>query len=135
MMGFFMENKRYLIAIAAELVMAVIVGVVREIWKAEGVAGVLADLSDAFFVPGIVMLGIGVLIFAVNQGIFNGVAFGFKTIGRTLFASKNEKILEESFYEYNTRMKEKKIEYKYLLLVGAVFAVIGILFSVIYVFI
>ncbi len=41
----------------------------------------MGELSDAFFVPGVITLGIGLLVMATNGGAFDMLSFGvLKTV-------------------------------------------------------
>jgi hypothetical protein len=67
-----------------------------------------------------------------DEGLFNGIAYGLKTAGRALTAKKGEKIKDEDFHEYNSRMLEKKHSIAHFIVVGLIFIVISVIFSALY---
>lgn len=131
-MSFWEEKKSYMITLIIGFVIAVIICLTRQIFAAEDVTQVLVILCDATSIPGILFLGIGILIAVSNEGIFNGIAFGLKTIGRSFSAKKGEKIREEDFYEYNERMKEKQHSCGHFVFSGVFYVIVSLIFLVIY---
>lgn len=134
MMDFIVEHKRYFITAAIGLVVSVFICLSRSIFGAETAAEVVTILSDAFFVPGILFLCIGLFLFAANEGIFNAISYGMKILGCSFRGKKDEKIIDEEFHEYHARVSQKKSKVKHFLLVGVVYVVISIVFVVIYMF-
>lgn len=135
MMDFISEYKTYVITVLVGLAVSVYICFSRNIFGAETVADVITILSDAFFVPGILFLCLGLILYAANEGIFNAVSYGMKILGRSLVGKKDEKIINEEFHEYHARVSQKKTKVKHFLLVGVVNFVISIIFVVIYMFV
>ena len=135
MMDFISEYKTYVITALVGLAVSVYICFSRNIFGAETVADVITILSDAFFVPGILFLCLGLILYAANEGIFNAVSYGMKILGRSLVGKKDEKIINEEFHEYHARVSQKKTKVKHFLLVGVVNFVISIVFVVIYMFV
>lgn len=131
-MSFFEEKKSYIITSVIGLVIVIAVCLLDRIYAAEDMKQVYRILSDAFFIPGVLLIGIGMMVVAANEGLFNGIAYGLKTVGRSLSTRKGEKIKEEEFHEYNERMKKKKHSVAHLIIVGVVLFVISLLFLVLY---
>lgn len=134
-MDFISEYKTYVITVLVGLAVSVYICFSRNIFGAEPVADVITILSDAFFVPGILFLCLGLILYAANEGIFNAVSYGMKILGRSLVGKKDEKIINEEFHEYHARVSQKKTKVKHFLLVGVVNFVISIIFVVIYMFV
>ena len=134
-MDFISEYKTYVITVLVGLAVSVYICFSRNIFGAETVADVITILSDAFFVPGILFLCLGLILYAANEGIFNAVSYGMKILGRSLVGKKDEKIINEEFHEYHARVSQKKTKVKHFLLVGVVNFVISIIFVVIYMFV
>ena len=134
-MDFISEYKTYVITVLVGLAVSVYICFSRNIFGAETVADVITILSDAFFVPGILFLCLGLILYAANEGIFNAVSYGMKILGRSLLGKKDEKIINEEFHEYHARVSQKKTKVKHFLLVGVVNFVISIIFVVIYMFV
>lgn len=89
------------------------------------------NLSDAFIVPGIMTLGLGGLIFCTNGGVFDMLAFGviklFDVLKKDL-----KKVKYHDFYEYRQSKEGRNREYAHLLIIGALFVIIGIIFIFVY---
>lgn len=135
MMDFISEYKEYVITAVIGLVVSVWTCISRNIFAAETIADVFTILSDAFFIPGVLLLCLGLILFAANEGIFNAISYGMKILGRSLRGKKDEKIIDEEFHEYHARVSQKKMKIKHFLLVGVANVIISIVFVVMYVFV
>lgn len=91
----------------------------------------MGDLSDAFFVPGVVTAGVGALIFATNGGAFDMLAFGVKKLF-DLFKRDMTKVKYRTFYDYRQAQKEKKRSFASLLIVGLAFVAAAAVFLILY---
>ena len=131
-MSFISQNKRYVIPSVIAVIVAVAICIKSNIFALETSAEVFTVLSNACAIPGFVMFGIGILIWVADEGLFNGISYGLKTVGRSLSARKGEKIKDEEFYEYNARQRAKNHEFKHLLIIGGVFVVLSIVFAFLY---
>lgn len=93
----------------------------------------MGELSDAFFVPGVITLGIGLLVMATNGGAFDMLSFGvlklFDLLKRDL-----TKVKYRTFYDYRQAQKEKKRSFLYVVLIGAGFVLVALVFLVIYLY-
>ena len=105
---------------------------INDIFALETEAEIFTMLSNACAIPGFIMFGIGILLWVTNEGLFNGISYGLKTVGRSFTVKKGEKIREEEFYEYNARQKSKNHAFKHLLIVGGVCIMLSILFAYLY---
>ena len=92
----------------------------------------LARLCDAFFIPGVVSVGVGLLVLLSNGGAFDMFAYG----GRVFIGMFRKDPLERkygSYHEYRRARKEKKRSFWYMIIVGGVYvAVAAVLFVVYY---
>ena len=132
MLDLLKEYKAYVLATAFAIVFAVVIALSRGIFFVEEIDMLITILSDAVLIPGIILLGIGLIIFASNQGLFLGVAYGFKMIGRTITTKKDEKLVDEEYHEYYARQNEKKIDCKCFLIVGGTFVALSVLLVIVY---
>ena len=90
-------------------------------------------LSDAFFVPGALIFCVGMMIFVASKGSFDGLAYSLQFVKRELLRflpQMRDKM--ETFADYKARKAEKKTPYRYLLVVGGVYFLLGFLFTVIF---
>lgn len=80
-----------------------------------------AILCDAFFVPGILLVMIGALLWISTTGLFDALGYAFRIAGHSLipFLIKSD---SKSFYEYKLEKDEKRGKTPvFILIVGAVF--------------
>ena len=132
MMDYISEHKRYFITATIGLVISIFVCSIEDVFSADSINRVIAIISDAFLVPGIVFLACGIIMYAGNEGLFNAMTYGFKILGKSLTAKKDEKIIEEEFHEYHTRAQAKQNRVSHLIVVGVIFIALSILFTVLY---
>ena len=89
-------------------------------------------LADAFTIPGVIMIMVGLLIAVANGGIFNGVSYvvGFAVKMLVPGAGKDH----ERYGDYVERKQAKgKVRgYGFLFLVGIVFVLIAAVFTVMF---
>ena len=131
-MGSVDRSKMYVITCLVAVVMIALLSVLQGILEAGDIQMVVRRLSDACFITGVLFAGLGLLIYAFNEGLFNGIAFGFKTLARTFTAHKDEKIREEGFFEYNERLQKKKTFFLHLIIVGVSVIVISVILAVVH---
>ena len=89
-------------------------------------------LSDAFMLPGFLMVAFGLLIFLGNEGSFRGVGFIMqKAVGFLIpFLYKHQ---GESYAEYVERKTKNPTKgYAFMFIVGAVFLAVSVVFLVLY---
>ena len=131
-MDFISENKQYIIPSVVGVLVFIAICITNDIFALKTGEEIFTVLSNACAIPGFIMFGIGILLWVTNEGLFNGISYGLKTVGRSFTARKGEKIKEEEFYEYNARQKSKNYAFKHLLIVGGVFILLSILFAYLY---
>ena len=131
MKEFFKKALPYIISGAVGIIIFIIIICTKAIWNAEGAKDVMRILSDAFFVPGVLLGGAGLLIFASNGGAFDMLAYAvirfFDLFKRDV---RNKKY--KDFYEYREAKKEKKRHMGFMLIVGLVFIALAVIFLIIY---
>lgn len=88
-------------------------------------------LCDAFTVPGLLLLCVGVLIWASNDGLFYGLSYCLHVAWRALIPGARYQT--ERYYDYVTRKKEKRYSgYGFLFLCGGVCMGLAILFMILF---
>ena len=132
MMDYIKEYKEYVITTVVALGFSVLLMLTRGIFQEKEIDMIITIISDAFFIPGVLLLCVGLIVYASNEGLFLSISYGFKTIGRTITAKKDERLMDEKYHEYYARQIQKKTKCKHFLIVGVAFIVISLLFVVIY---
>ena len=135
MIGLVKEYKEYVITTAVAAVLAILLILSRGIFQEKELDMIITTISDAFFIPGVLLICVGLIVYASNEGLFLSISYGFKVIGRTITAKKDERLMDEKYHEYYARQIEKKAKCKHFLIVGAAFIVISLLFVGIYFFV
>ncbi len=114
--------------IGALVVVTVICGL--QIWSASSTQVVLGTLCDAFFVAGVLIFGVGLLVFCSNGGAFYMLSYGIiKLIDLFRRGAKGK---YKDFYEYAESKKEKKRSFGFMLIVGIGFLVVAVALLIAY---
>ncbi len=130
--GEFMRKfLKYLITFVVCGVIALLVCLGKQTFGKTGLNSIYGDLSDAFFIPGILSLCLGALVFATNGGAFDMLGFGVKKLF-DLFKKDLTKVKYRTFYDYHKAQQEKKRSFAYLLIVGALFVAAAVVFFALY---
>ena len=88
-------------------------------------------MCDAFFVPGVIFTGFGLLVVASNGGAFDMLAYGTMSL-IALFYRNPAKRKYPTFYDYRQSKEDKKTRYWHLLISGLIFIFISVIFLIIY---
>ena len=126
--------RRYLVSFGAALLIAVGVCALRGVFAGLETSQLLSALCDAAFVPGALLLGLGVLIFVADDGFFDIMSYGLLRATHIIDwvrARKDEG--PRDFFEYK-QMKHagKKASYTPLLLTGAFFLLLSLFILLLY---
>lgn len=114
----------YLITTLVGAAIVVTIILAQRIWTAESTTELMRRLSDAFFVAGVVIGGVGLLVFASNGGVFYMLSFGFIRLFDLFRRNINDRKYKD-FYEYKESKKDKKRGFGFMLVVGLAFIAIA----------
>lgn len=128
-----MKSKiiRYAITVLIGFAMAVCVSFIKSLYWLNDTVEIVKVLSDCFSLPGLVLVLFALLVVCSNGGTFDMLTFGVKKVVLLLKRNLSERD-RESFYEYRKRRQENKRSFAYIMIVGAVYLAIGIIFIAIY---
>lgn len=94
--------------------------------------GMLRIISDGLFLPGALMLLIGLLLVVSNHGAFDALAYTGKSVKR-LFIPERPGEKRVNYREYVEQRREKKTTgFGFLFIVGGVFTVIGLIVMLVF---
>ncbi len=96
---------------------------------------VMKILSNAFFLPGVILTGLGALIFVSNLGFFNIFDFSFKQLASTFGKKEKRKEFRDKYPDYFTYYNEKRKEqaqFTFILFPGIIFLLLSVLFTVLF---
>ncbi len=127
MKSFLKKAVPYVVSAVVGMVVFTIIVCTKKIWNYDDGKQVLRILSDAFFVPGVILAGVGLLIFASNGGAFDMLSYAFIRFF-DLFRRDVRNKKYKDFYEYREAKKDKKRGMAFMLIVGVIFiALAGIM--------
>ncbi len=127
MKSFLKKAVPYFVSAVVGMVVFTIIVCTKKIWNYDDGKQVLRILSDAFFVPGVILAGVGLLIFASNGGAFDMLSYAFIRFF-DLFRRDVRNKKYKDFYEYREAKKDKKRGMAFMLIVGVIFiALAGIM--------
>lgn len=122
---------KYLITLAVGFAIAAWVAWSKNILEQTALKAIFHILTDAFFIPAILILGAGSLVFTTNEGAFDAITFGLKSFWGMF--SKKFKPSHETFYDYRMARQEKKLPFGFLLICGLFFFVVSMVMYYLYV--
>ncbi len=124
------NTRRYLTATAAGLAISLFFASINGVFTEEKVSAIFVILSNSFFASGVLLAGIGVILFVSSEGLFDMLGFGVKTF----FQARKRDVKDrkyKDFYEYKKAKSDERRESKtsnaYLLIVGAAFIAVAAL--------
>lgn len=92
-------------------------------------------LSDGFFLPAVILVGFGLLVFVSNAGFFDIFAYSFRSIKEKL---KKEEDKDPSFpptyYDYKEKYSGKKLNIAKPLISGCIFLMLSLGFCLLFLY-
>ena len=122
--------KRSLITLAVETLVVFIILFYKDVFSQTEAVKVYHILVDAFFVAGFITVGVGLLIFTTNEGVFDGLTFAvgaFVNIFR-----KNPTRKYSSLYDYREQKGRQRVEFGFMLICGAIFLFVSLIMLILY---
>ena len=118
---------QYAAAVFAGLVIAVPVAVSQGLSWGQPAYLSARYLSDGFFVAGLLITGVGGLVWISSTGFFDIFSYGFHSL-LVLFSSLRHPKDHESYYDYKTLKEEKRGQPLYfLVIVGAALLLLAVI--------
>ena len=117
--------KRYLIALAAGFGLSAYILWQKNIFAQTEMAMIFHILSDAFFVPGVLLVCFGLLIFTTNEGTFDGMAYAVKSFVNMFRKPSLRKY--GTYYDYKASRKDRDIQFGYLVFCGLFFIAVSLI--------
>ena len=115
--------KKYLIAITCGLLLTCWVLYIKDIFAQTELTMIFHILTDAFFVPGILIVCAGGLVFVSNEGAFDGVTFAMTSFFDVFRKKKKNKFT--TYYDYKQSKGDRDRSFGFLLITGSVFLAIS----------
>lgn len=122
-----MKSVKYIITLVVGFLAAGLIAFSRDILSKTSALEVFHILTDSFTVPGVVIAGIGLLVFASNEGTFDMISYGVSSFV-DLFRSQSKKKYK-TFYDYRVARQDKKVGFGFMLASGLILlAIAGIMY-------
>ena len=115
--------KRYLITIGIGLLGAFWIAYSKDVFSQTEAYKVFHILTDSFFVPAVMITGIGALIFVSNEGAFDGVTYAVTSF-IDIFR-KNKKNKYHTYYDYKESKANRDASFGYMIISGLIFMVLS----------
>ena len=122
---------KYLITFGVGAVMAFLSAWALGLFSAEGATDVMKALSDGCAIAGVLLFGVGLLVFASNAGMFSMISYGAISFVNA-FRRDVSKRKYKTYYDYTEAKKEKKKKFSHLLLTGLAFIALAVFFLILY---
>ncbi len=117
---------KYLITTAVGLLLAFYVAYTKGVFSATEPVVIYHILVDSFFVPAVLITGMGALVFVSNEGAFDGLGFALKSFFGVF--RRDKKKIFNSYYDYKQSKGERNRGFAFMLITGLGFmAVSGIM--------
>ncbi|MBO4848942.1 MAG: DUF3899 domain-containing protein [Clostridia bacterium] len=117
---------KYVSTAAAGVAIALIYCFAKGAFKAEDAADRLRMICDAFTIPGILLLCVGLLTAVNKGGAFDGLAYSFKSMRRVRRNFRADDGTPKSYYDYKESVKGKRKVAAHLIFVGLGFLAVAI---------
>ena len=121
----------YIVSATVGIVIFITIICAKKIWNADETYETMQILSDACFVPGVLLAGMGLIIFASNGGVFDMLAYGMIRFF-DLFRKDPRNKKYKDFYEYREAKKGRKRSVAFMLIVGCAFIALAVIFLIVY---
>ena len=124
--------RKYLIASGAAVLAGLLIMWLQGFFSGLDVINQMRVLADAFSVPGVLLIMIGVLVWVGSEGLFDAFGYAFHH-ARAMFIPSFRAYRHVTFYDYKMEKAGKRPHgYSFLFFTGLGFLAIGIVFTVIH---
>lgn len=122
---------QYGISIAVGAAIAIAIMSFKGVFSESDAVKIMQILSDSFFVPGVILAGVGLLVFASNGGLFDIFSYAAITFVDCLRRDVTKRRYR-TYYDYKEARKDKPKRTGYLLISGLIFIAISAIFLIFY---
>ncbi len=122
--------KQYLITTCVGLLLTFLIAFLRDLASQTETKEIIKILCDSFFVSGILLTCVGLLIVASNLGAFEMLIYGMTSF-IDYFRKKSERKYA-SFYDYHESRANSKTSFWYMLIIGLALIGVSLIFLMAY---
>lgn len=123
---------KYVATVVVGAVIALLVCILKGLFKTTDQATILRILSDAFTVAGILLFGFGMLSLVAKEGVFDGISYSFRTMRKIRRNYVDDEKSPKSYYEYKEAAKKKRKIAWHLVIVGLGYIAVAIVFIILH---
>ncbi len=111
--------RQYGITMLVGLVLGVGVFAARQGFSLSAWPEIAAALCDACFVPAALLIGVGLLLFVSNDGLFYMMSYGVQRAARLILSARKQAEFPKSYYEYwELKQAAGKATFGYIIAAG-----------------
>ena len=122
--------KKYLITLVIGFSLAFLIALSKDVFYQVALVDVFHILCDSFFVVGVVMSSVGLLIFSSNEGTFDMLVYGVNSFVDMFRKTSAKKYA--TFYDYKESRADKKLQFGFVLLCGLFFIAVSLIMYLFY---
>ena len=120
---------QYLISFFVGAAIAFGVFFAKDLFERTDLSEIYKILSDGFFVAGVLLGGLGLLVFGSNGGTFDMLVYGVSSVIALVFPGARR---HDTFFDYRMARNRRRSSFVFLLLVGLFYLALAIVFSMLY---
>ena len=125
-----MKHLKYVITLICGFATAMLIFLTKDIFSQVEAVKVFHILCDGFFVVGVVMTAMGLLIFTSNEGTFDAIVYGVGSFIDMFRRTSKKKY--DTLYDYRTARTDKKMKFGFLLICGLFFILLAMIMYLFY---
>lgn len=121
---------KYLIVIGVGLIIAFLIALSKDVFNITDKKTLYHVLSDSFMVPGVITTGMGLLVYASDEGVFDGIVYGVMAF-LNMFTPKQARKYN-SLYEYKQKKHATRTKVGFILISGLFILGLAVIMLVLY---
>ncbi len=127
-----MRNKyiKYIIVTLIGILISLSIFSYRNLFNANNIRDIAYILSDGFLLPGVLILGAGLLLLVSNGGMFDIFTYSFKKMRAKKLYGEKRPSYYNSYYDYRT--SKEKVPFGFLVIVGGIFFALSVIFNIMF---
>ena len=125
------KTLKWIIPILIGCTIAILVMSTKGIFTANDSKTIIHILTYSFIVPGVVITGVGLLVFVSNEGVFDIIIYGVYQFV-TMFSANPAARKYKSFNDYREIKRSSKMSFGNIVIVGLGFLLISGIFAIIW---
>ena len=122
---------KYAITLSLGAALSAVALIARNYTALESAAERYRALSDAFSIPGVVMIMVGIILLIAKDGFFDMITYSLGKFAKSLIPFSRK--TDETYYDYKVRKSEERLKgFSCLFVVGALFLILTAVFTILF---